>query len=214
MISTSLELGAQFKSDQEPAIKSLINALKLEWDGELVPESSPVGDKDGNGSAESAVRTHEGLVRTYKIALERRVGREVPDDSAIMGWIVEWAATLHRRYRIGSDGRTAVQRYRGKTAELAITEFGERVLAQELLGHPNPRNNTEARFVEGIVVGIIEESDEFLVSAASGIIKARTIKRRDPGSQWCGAAVVSLDISPAMFHGYSGDRREAPQCAG
>ena len=45
---------AIYKSDQEPALRALLNALKVEWKGELIPEAAPKGDKDSNGRAESA----------------------------------------------------------------------------------------------------------------------------------------------------------------
>ena len=54
-----------YKSDQEPSIRSLLSTLQVEWKGELVPESSPKGDKDSNGSAGNAVKQNEGLTRTY-----------------------------------------------------------------------------------------------------------------------------------------------------
>ena len=123
---------AVHKSDQEPAIISLYDALRVEWEGELVPELAPLGDSDSNGAAESAVKQHQGLVRTYKLALRGRIGEDIRDDSIAMQWLIEWAAAMHRRFVVGTDGQTAFQRIRGKTSDLAIVEFGERVLGTEL----------------------------------------------------------------------------------
>ena len=61
---------AVYKTDQEPAILSLLDMVRVQWTGELIPEHAPKGDKDSNGSAEAAVKVHEHLTRTYKIALE------------------------------------------------------------------------------------------------------------------------------------------------
>ena len=80
---------ATYKSDQEPALASLMAAIKVHWKGELVPELAPRGDKNSNGAAENAVKVHEGLTRTLKIALEKRIGRHVPDDAVVMEWLVE-----------------------------------------------------------------------------------------------------------------------------
>ena len=142
---------------------ALIAAIKVQWKGELIPETAPRGDKNSNGSAESAVKSHENMTRTYKLALEGRIGRQIPDEAPIMEWLCEWAGTMHRRYRISErDGRTAFHRCRGKSANRPIVEFGERVLAQELLADPSARRNMEPRFEDGIVIGLLEESDELL----------------------------------------------------
>ena len=50
----------------------------------------------------------------------------------------------------------------------------------------------EQRFEEGIIVGIIEHSDEYIVSTGRGLITTRNLKRREPGSQWCAAAVMLI----------------------
>ena len=74
-------------------------------------------DEDGYGAAENVVRVHEGLVRTYKSALQRRLVTSIDDRSVLMHWLVEWAAAMHRRHRKGNDGKTFWERARGKTAE-------------------------------------------------------------------------------------------------
>ena len=102
---------AVYKTDQEASIMALMAAVKVQWKGELIPETAPRGDKDSNGSAESAMKSHENLTRTYKVALEGRIGRHIPDEAPIMEWLCEWAGTMHRRYRISErDGRTAFHR--------------------------------------------------------------------------------------------------------
>ena len=58
-----------YKSDQEPAIRAILNALRTQWHGELIPEAFPVGDKNSNGDAEAAVKVHESLTRTFKLGL-------------------------------------------------------------------------------------------------------------------------------------------------
>ena len=128
-----------------------------------------------------------------------------------MEWLCEWAGTMHRRYRISErDGRTAFHRCRGKSANRPIVEFGERVLAQELLADPSARRNMEPRFEEGIVIGLLEESDELVISTGKGLILSSSVKRRDPGSQWCGPAVMNVTMGPAEFKGYADARPHIP----
>ena len=183
---------AVHKTDQEPAIVALWAAIRAEWDGELVPETSPIGDSDSNGAAESAVQQHEGLTRTHNLALQGRLGVEISDDSVVMQWLVEWAANMHRRFNVAADGQTPFQRIRGKTAERPIVEFGERVLAQELRAGDDGRSNTEPRFEEGAVLGIDDRSDEVIVHTADGLKRCRNIQRRPGREQWSRELVLSV----------------------
>ena len=50
------------KTDQEPAIVDLVKVLKDRFAGEIILESSPVGDSQGNGGAESGVKSIEGMI--------------------------------------------------------------------------------------------------------------------------------------------------------
>ena len=68
------------KSDQEPAIRALLQAVKnergdemnIEKRVELIPEKSPVGESRANGEVERYVQTVQGQVRTLKMSLETR----------------------------------------------------------------------------------------------------------------------------------------------
>jgi len=60
------------KSDQEPSIKALLEAVKREQ-GEAVeiqPEESPVGEHQSNGDAENSIRTVQAQTRTMRAALQ------------------------------------------------------------------------------------------------------------------------------------------------
>ena len=54
------------KSDGERSIQALAAAVKAEWKGEIVPETSPKGAHQSNGEAEAAVKAAHGLARTLK----------------------------------------------------------------------------------------------------------------------------------------------------
>ena len=126
----------------------------------------------------------KGLLRVHLLALEHKLGGEIPSNHPIIAWLVTYVSDVASKYLAGADGRTAFEKCRGKAAGRPIVEIGERVLAQELLADPSARGNMEERFVEGVVIGIVEESDELVVSTARGLILARNVKRREPGSQW------------------------------
>ena len=54
------------KSDQEPSIVALRDAVKHGWHGEIVPEGSPKDESKSNGEVEHAVQSVHGLARTLK----------------------------------------------------------------------------------------------------------------------------------------------------
>ena len=58
------------KSDGEPAITALANAVKASSELGMGVEVSPVGDSKANGEIERAVRTVQGQVRTMNSALD------------------------------------------------------------------------------------------------------------------------------------------------
>ena len=54
------------KSDQEPSIVALCDAVKHGLHGKIVPEASPKGESKSNGEVERAVQSVHGLARTLK----------------------------------------------------------------------------------------------------------------------------------------------------
>ena len=62
------------RCDQEAALKSLVREVaRVRGDAVTISEHSAVGDSQGNGCIERAVRTVEEMVRTLKLDLEARV---------------------------------------------------------------------------------------------------------------------------------------------
>eukprot|EP00972_Heterocapsa_arctica_P042629 6284415-Heterocapsa_arctica.AAC.1 len=74
----------------------------------------------------------EGMVRTVKSALEFRIGATIRPTDVVIPWLVEHASQLYSRYRIGRDGRTPVERNRGRAVRRPVCEFGEQVLYMPL----------------------------------------------------------------------------------
>ena len=51
-----------FRSDSEPALLALKEAVRKEIDVELIEEEVPVGDHRANGLAENAVKSAQGQI--------------------------------------------------------------------------------------------------------------------------------------------------------
>ena len=62
------------KSDQEPSVLELLEAVKRERPEklEILPEESPVGEHKSNGEVERAIQTVQGQMRTFKLAMQSR----------------------------------------------------------------------------------------------------------------------------------------------
>ena len=116
-----------FRSDNEPSILSLLRAVKLGWTGDAVQETSAEGDPQSNGAAESSVHVVKGHVRSIKLAVESASSVEVPADHDLLTWLVPYAASMHRRFAVGRDGKTAYERSVGRRAVPPSAQFGDRM---------------------------------------------------------------------------------------
>ena len=165
-----------FRSDGEPAIKSLKEAVKNELGIEVVMEESPVGDHAANGDVESAVRQVQGQIRTMKDALESRYGERLPGDSHAMPWLVAHAAATITRFRKDDHGLTAYRRWKGKEFRRPVAEFGECVwyLKSDSAG----RDKYGSRWHEGVWLGIFNETGECIIGTDEGVVKAKDFRRK------------------------------------
>ena len=184
------------KSDQENAIKGFAESVKKERDAETLIEYSKVKDSQSNGTGERSVQEHEGITRTMKLALERRLGRLVPSTHPVMTWLVEHAAVVLNRFHVSRDGRTPYERIRGKKYKGEITEFGRKVYHR----HPGKvqGGSMEARWEVGIYVGKKVRSDENIIVSMDGtkVVKARSLKYMTESESWDWEAVSKIAVMP------------------
>ena len=100
---------------------------KLAWTGDAVQETFAEGDPQSNGAAENSVNLVKGHVRLIKLAVESASSVEVSADQDLLTWLVPCAASMHRRFAVGRDGKTVSERNVGRRAVLPLAQFGERV---------------------------------------------------------------------------------------
>ena len=115
------------KSDQEPSIVALCDAVKNGWHGEIVPEASPKGESKRNGEVERAVQCVHGLARTLKDFLEQQSGITLEYRRPLLAWLVEHCSNLLLLFHKGEphDGDTAYMRLKGKPWRIELLSFGE-----------------------------------------------------------------------------------------
>ena len=112
-------------------------------------------DSSGNGEIEVTVKTLTGILRSNKLDLERRIGRSVPQEHALMTWLVEYFAWMANVRSVGPDGLTPYWRVRGKAYTNWLVPFGELVLVH--LPPKGPERRAGGALVprakEGLVLG-------------------------------------------------------------
>ena len=91
------------KSDGEPAIVAVREALARCHGGCISPEQPPVGEHQSNGRAEEAGRTIRDQARVLKIQFQIRIRRKVEASEPIMAWLIRWAAMSVSRFLIGKN---------------------------------------------------------------------------------------------------------------
>ena len=97
------------KSDKEPFILALKDAVALRRKGETSVLESPVRESKSNAHVERAIRSWRDQFRTLRHYTERRFGKKIPRDGALKGWLVSWSSEVLNRFRVRSNGRTAFE---------------------------------------------------------------------------------------------------------
>ena len=68
-----------FKSDQEPALKVLLDRVSMLCGDQIIRENSPVGESASNGKIENAIQQVQRFYRTHKSAIEAKYDRKIED---------------------------------------------------------------------------------------------------------------------------------------
>ena len=184
------------KCDQESALTKVIENAKVHRGAntQTMMEHSAVGDSQGNGLIERANRSVEGQVRTMISALEEKIGSKVSGTDSILPWLILHAGTILNRFTMGKDGKTPHERLRGRRSKRQLIEFGEAVhfLPLDIKDHPN----VDARFQDGIWLGVQLGTEEHVIGTPTGIFKARSIRRKPADSRWDKEQIASIMGTP------------------
>ena len=133
----------------------------------MVVEHSPVFSSKSNGFIERGVQSVQGVVRTLRSALESRWGVRLSVDHGIWTWITEYAGWLLTRFQVGSDGKTAYERVKGKPARVQGFEFGEGVLWKRKRGG-GPLGKLTCMWEDGVFLGVKGGTAELIVGDRRG----------------------------------------------
>ena len=102
------------KVDNEPALLYIRNAVSEKLTAECIMEKTRVEEFQSNGSIENGVKFVKGMIRVYKLALERRIRGKLPTIHPVIACLVEHAGENLSKFMIGRDGKTGCKRLLGK----------------------------------------------------------------------------------------------------
>ena len=174
------------KSDQEPAIKALVNDICMARTGaKTIMENSPVGSKGSNGIVERTVQMVEQYLRTMKSQLDARYMVDINIKHPVITWMCEYSMFLLNRLEVAADGKTSYERCKGKRANVMGLEFAEKVMWK----HKAPvakLEKLEPRWGHGLFVGVRTASNEMIiVDEETKTIKfVRTVRRVPEEERW------------------------------
>ena len=165
------------RSDQEPALVSLLERVAEVRGSVTVPENAATSDSKGNGFAERAVQQMEEMVRVHKLALEHLVGQRIAISHPCIAWLVKHAVDVVNRYLVMSDGSTAYQRLKLRKCTATMYPFALPVLHR--VSGTVQGGVVAERWYEGLWLGRSFTSPEDFINLENGkVVRARATKER------------------------------------
>ena len=143
------------KTDNEPALHILVEQsleeirIKVRGVAQVSIEHSPRYDSQSNGGVEAGVRILRGHFRTLKLCLEARIGKVIPTNHALIPWLLEYTAMMLAATYVGTDGKTAWCRARGRNFKCSNLNFAELGALQA----PGQGPHAQSRWQHGLPVG-------------------------------------------------------------
>ena len=142
----------------------------------------------------------KGLLRTYTLALEERIGHRVPPEAPIIAWLVSFTAflmTIRIKYH---DGRTGFENVRGRPFTTKLPEFGESCRHKLPLRDAQDNGTLAARWGKGVFIGVDRLTLQYLVHDGENVVMARTVTRLPDCQKWCKDALAAVRCRPLQLH--------------
>ena len=137
-----------------------------------------------------------GMIRTLKDFVEHKANAKLKEDEPILAWIIEYVGILITRNKVGSDGKTAYQRLKGKRATSQVCSIGEKVLYMPVKKSGARLNKLVPRFKYGVWLGISPRTSESLAGTPDGAFRTRVVRRLEESKRWDAEAIENIKGTP------------------
>ena len=138
-----------------------------------------------------------GLLRTFRLALERRLNTEISPDHPIVPFLVNCIGWYITRFQPRDHGGSSFKFLYGHEYKGEIADFGELVWYRIAARVSAGRGKYEPRFAQGIWVGKSEVDDSHLViDVERGVQKARTVRRMPQEFRWNADRLMEIRVTP------------------
>ena len=184
------------KTDGEPAIVAVREAVAKYHGGRVIPEAPAKGESPSNGLVEEAGKTSREFTRVLKDQLECKAKMELKIGENIVLWMIRWAAMMCSRYLVGKDGRTAYERRRGRRCKVPVVAFGETVWYKKIRESKDRKDKFNSEWEEGIWLGHARSSNEAVIGTSEGVVRAYAIRRQDEEHRWSEERIRAMQGTP------------------
>lgn len=182
------------RSDNEPAIKALVDDVVRNREDETLVEEIPPGNSQTVGTVEHGNYQVGCQIRALRSSVEARLGITLVPGMAAIAWLFRHAAWIMNRFGIGRDGCTPFERYRGKGYHGEVCELFEMVY---WVVPASKEHKFDSRTSTGLWLGKTSKGDSHLIFNEE-VIQARTVKRMVEERRWRAQVVKDLDALPWM----------------
>merc|ERR1712086_426135 len=170
----------ELKCDQEPSTVDVRNAMRRRCKStNLVPYASPKASKGSLGRGERAHLSVQGQMRTFRMHVEKKYCIKMQPSQLLNAWACRHAAWIINRFQPRENGKTPYFSMRGRNYSGPIVYFGENVMFKVVAD-----DKYDDRWLGGLFVGKLDQTDEAILLTPSGVAKARGIRRLEESERF------------------------------
>ena len=170
----------ELKCDQEPSTVDVRDKIITRCKSTvLTPFATPKGSKGSLGAAERAHLSVQGQMRTQRMCLESKYKTKIGPSHRIHAWSCRHASWTIVRCQVKSNGKTAYFSMRNREYTNPIPPFGECVEFKVIT-----EDKYEPRWLPGVWVGRVDQTDEDILLTVDGVKFSRCIKRKEEAKQY------------------------------